>query len=142
MTAREYLEEIERQRVKIDNFRKEIDDLRASINLLPGVTYDGDHVQTSTTDSKVLEAVTVLVDKERNLAKLIEAHQQDRAARIMAIHKLADSDHMTVLYQRYVDGRYWWEIAQAISKNKKRSITERWVYKLHEKALEELEAIL
>lgn len=136
MTAREFLAEIERKRARIDNLRREINDLRESINLLPGVSYDGEKVQTSSTDDHVLRAIETLIDKERRLIRLIEEYEADRESRILTINLLADKDQCTLLYSRYVTGLYWWEIAKRMNRS------ERSVYAIHTAALEGLQAIM
>lgn len=136
MTARDYLDEIDKKRAKIDTLRKEINDLRESINLLPGVSYDGVKVQTSTTDVQVLATVETLVDKERRLSGLIEEWQRDRTARIQTIHLLADKDQISVLYARYVSGLYWWEIMRDMK------ASESTIHRIHRAALEELQTII
>lgn len=133
MDAREYLEEIRTQRARIDQLRAEIDRLRESINLLPGVTYDGDNVQTSTQDSAILTTVDELLDKERTLARMIKEHEEDVSARVSAILALDDEEQIAILYHRYVTGLYFWEIAREMK------ISESSVYRIHREALEEVE---
>lgn len=134
--AREYLDEIGRRKAEIDRLRKEIDDIRTSINLLPGVKYDGDHVQTSTTEDRVLRAVEALVDKERKYADLIKAYHEDRFARIMTIFDLTGEDLQRVLTMRYVDGLFWWEIMRELK------CSESTVHRLHRDALDQMDEIL
>lgn len=134
--AREYLEEIEAEKHHIDRLRKEIDQIRRSINLLPGVTYDGDRIQTSTTDDHVLAAVEDLIDKERRLADLIQEYHEDRLARIDLINRLANDKHRSILAARYVDGLRWWTI------QKRLKISESSIFRLHREAMEELEKMM
>lgn len=134
--AREWLEAILDRRAKIDQLRAEIDRLRQSINLLPGVSYDGDLVQTSTQDSAVLKKVEELTDKERQLADMVAEYETEVAARVKAIHALTGEEYTTVLYERYVRGRYWWEIARKLK------TSESTVYRIHREALELMEEVL
>ena len=133
MTASEYLSEIERLRVRIGTIKAELEATYESINLLPGVSYDGVNVQVSTTDSKVLEVVEQCVDKTRKLAEAIEKYEAAKSERIAKIHELTDPQQVEVLCARYITGMYWWEVAREMH------MSERWVYKLHAAALGELD---
>ena len=65
--ARDFLDEIERLRTRIGLLSAEYDAACKSINLLPGVSYDGIHVQTSTQDSRTLAQIEELTDKLHRL---------------------------------------------------------------------------
>ena len=49
------------------------------------------------------------------------------------IKKLRSENEMDVLFYRYIKGLDWWEIAE------KMQFSERWIYKLHGKALAHFE---
>lgn len=136
MTAREYLAEIERLRVRIGTLKAELDAVYASINLLPGVSFDGVNVQTTVTDSRVLAAVEKCVDKTRKLAETIEEYEAAKAERIAKIHELDNPQQVAVLCARYIDGLYWWEIVEKLG------ISRATAYRVHGDALGEMNKLL
>lgn len=130
--AREYLDEIERLRTQIGLFSAEYDAACKSINLLPGVSYDGIRVQASTKDNRILAQIEELTDKLHRLSDGIRELEQTRAERVAMINMLQEPEHIEVLYLRYVKGLYFWEVAREMK------TSERNVYYLHNRALAEL----
>lgn len=134
--AIDYLSEIDRQRILIGMLRAEYDAAITSINLLPGVTYDGVHVQTSSRDSKVIRMVEECAFKLTRLLGELERYEQDRAARIDLIRQLDDPKLSEVLMLRYVLGRYWWQVAREMR------CTRQTIYRLHKEAIAKISQIL
>lgn len=71
-----------------------------------------------------------------NLDQMIQELIDERYMRIKTyqqiagqIKKLRSENEKDVLFYRYIKGLDWWEIAE------KMSFSERWIYKLHGKAL-------
>lgn len=136
MTVREYLADIEQKRVQIGLLKAELDACYESINLLPGVSYDGVTVQTTTKDSKVLRMIDEATDKYRKLRDLIETYDHERTERMELINRLGVPEYITVLTGRYVQGLRFWEIARTMGRS------ERRTYELHRRALAELEGMM
>lgn len=136
MTARDYLADIEQKRVQIGLLKAELDACYASINLLPGVSYDGVNVQTTTKDSKVLRMIDEATDKYKKLRDLIETYDHERTERMELINRLGVPEYITVLTGRYVQGLRFWEIARTMGRS------ERRTYELHRRALAELEGMM
>lgn len=132
LKARDWLDEIERLRTQIGLFSTEYDAACKSINLLPGVTYDGIHVQVSTKDNRILEQIEELTDKLHRLSDDIRELEQVRSERVAMIKKLQEPEHIEVLTLRYVKGLYFWEVAREMN------TSERNVYYFHNGALAEL----
>ena len=75
-----------------------------------------------------------------NLDQMIQELIDERYMRIKTyqqiagqIKKLRSENEKDVLFYRYIKGLDWWEIAE------KMSFSERWIYKLHGKALAHFE---
>lgn len=136
MTAYEYLGEIERKRVQIELIKAELDAMMESINLLPGVSFDGVRVQTTSTDSKVLQMVVLCNDKRSQLFRKIEEYEKARNERIAAIDRLGEPKLIEVLTLRYVKGLYFWDVASRMKRS------ESSVYDLHAKALKAMEDVI
>ena len=134
MSAQEYLDEIEEMRTRIGLLKAELDVMMESINLLPGVSYDGVKIQTTSTDSKVIQMVIRCSDKRRVLLDEIEKYEQAAEERVRAIKALSDPKHIEVLTLRYIRMLYFWEVAREMS------TSESNIYRWHREALAELEA--
>lgn len=132
MNAREYLDEIEKMRTKIGLLKAELDVMMESINLLPGVSFDGVRVQTSSTDSNVIQMVIRCNDKRRELLDKIANYELATDERVAAIEALSDPQHIEVLTLRYIRGLYFWEVAREMS------TSESNIYRWHREALEEM----
>ena len=136
MTAQEYLEGIERQRLRIAEVSAKLDALYKDINFLPGVSYDGIKVQISTTDNRILSMIEEAEDRRKVLVEMIAEYQIDKEAREAVIGRLADDRLAALLTMRYVAGRYWWEISDELG------VSMRTAFRLHAEALEEMERIM
>ena len=138
MTAREYLREIEQKRVQIGLLKAELEACYASINLLPGVTYDGLHVQVSTDDSHVLSIVEEATDKYKRLVAEIEEYEAARKEAFKTVREMENKQHIKVLYLRYFEWMPWGRIAKRMGFKRD---TNR-AYQIHREALKALNDIL
>lgn len=119
---REYRASVRRV-TRIEEELKEIRTMKTSISIM----YDDMPRGTGQSD---LSSYAAELDKlEREL--VAERYRRvmlykDISSRIKCLKSKNEND---VLFYRYIKGLDWWEIAE------KMSYTERWVYKLHGKAL-------
>lgn len=138
MTAREYLREIEQKRVQIGLLKAELDACYASINLLPGVSYDGVNVQTTTKDSKVLRMIDEATDKYNRLVTEIEEYEAAREEAFKTVREMENTQYTEVLYLRYFAWMPWDRIAKRMGFKRD---TNR-AHQIHREALEALDDIL
>lgn len=109
MTAKEYLQRIRRADIKIAQRAKELEDLRKSISIISGIDYSKDRVQSSpTTGNKQIEK---LVDLENEIARMIDEQSEKKHNIIYQLQQLDKPEHVDVLYKRYVECKYFEEIA-------------------------------
>lgn len=138
MTAREYMADIEKWYIKIQTIKAELNACYASINLLPGVSFDGVHVQTSTNDSKALELVEEATDKYHQLLDKVAEYERKREAAFEVVMGLENKAHIEVLYLRYFSWMAWDRIAEKMGFKRD---TKR-AHQIHREALEELEKVI
>ena len=73
----------------------------------------GDKVQTSPGGDRFADMIASLADRELYLAEMIDIYRALRDKIVDQIMDLDDAVQADVLYQRYVQGRQWQEIADA-----------------------------
>lgn len=127
---KEYLQEYHGHVRRINRIEEEIKELR-NMKTTISINYDG--MPRSSKKSDLSEYASRLDELER---KLLE----EKYLRISAYKAIADQINMLksesekdVLFYRYIRALNWWEIAE------KMNYSERWVQKIHGKALAHLE---
>lgn len=101
--AKEYLQQIRRLDRLIEHRIKERDSLR-TFDGVSGISYDGDPVQTSPDGSAPFErTVEKLIALEAQLDNLIDEFVETRNRIIGEIHGLPNTNHVDLLYKRYVE---------------------------------------
>jgi len=138
MRAADWLREIERTHVQIELLKAELDACYASINLLPGVSFDGVNVQTSSNDSHVLALIEEATDKYNRLRDMIAEYEKQRAAAFAVVIGMDNRAYMRVLYLRYFSRLTWNEIAEAMGFKRD---TKR-AHQIHREAMAELDRVM
>ena len=135
MTAKEYLSRISelenmivRKKYRCRTFR----DIATNTT----VNNRGDAIQKSKVKSPLENIMVKVIDLEREI-EAEEARLVDLKAEVWEqLDKLTDETQKRILWLRYVNRKSWRHIATEVH------FTSRYVYKLHIKAIEELERIL
>lgn len=127
MTAKEYLKQIEQDKILINRARSRLCELAALSTTLKGVSYDFDRVQSSGNHS--MDNVEKIVDLEIKIRNMIYAYLDMSERIIIQINELGDIRASELLYLRYVDCLRWEEIACRLN------MGIRGVYKAHGRAL-------
>lgn len=129
---KEYLRSYRIHVRRVQRINAEIEELRA-MKMYPSVK-DSDgmpHGSNGTGDlsgyAADLDAMVQELIEERYLR--IKTYQQI----VRQIKRLLSENEKDVLFYRYIKGLDWWEIAE------KMCFSERWIYKLHGKALAHFE---
>ena len=135
MTAKEYLNRISKLDNEIKRKQQRCITLR-DVAMNTSVNNSNDVVQ-KTRDKNPLESIlTKVIDLEREI-EADESRLVDLKAEVWEqLDKLSDEITKRILWLRYADRKTWRCIASAVH------FTSRYVYKLHIKALNELEKIL
>ncbi len=79
------------------------------------------------------ETIAKLVDLENEIASDKDRLEKRKLEALELIGRLSSTDEQTVLVNRYFENKSWREIADYMY------YTERWIYKLHGRALLNME---
>ena len=101
--AKEYLKQVRKLDVMIEQLIKERDSLR-QFDGVSGIAYDGDPVQTSPDGSAPFEkTVARIIAMEAELDDLIDSYVSLKRRITREIHGLKNTNHVTLLYKRYIE---------------------------------------
>lgn len=135
MNAKEYLNQISELDGKIMKKQQRCRTLR-DVAMNTSVNNSNEAVQRTRNKSPLESIVTKVIDLEREI-EADEARLVDLKAEVWEqLDKLTDEIQKRILWLRYVERKPWRYISVAVH------FTSRYVYKLHIKALDELEKIL
>ena len=136
MTAKEYLSQLRRLNVIINNKIKELDELRSVSGCVSGIDYALDKVQVSPkaggSFEEVIEKIILL---DEYIDELTDEFAGLKVTLNADIEGLTNLKYRKVLQMRYVELLPFDEIAG------KMEISERSVYRLHGRALSSFESI-
>lgn len=131
MTVKEFLQSVRNQDGLLRAYEQELNDLRRRAYSISSPKL-GDKIQANhlTTLDAIVEKLERQAEKVNQAwDKLIELRERAKAL----IQKEHDNDCWCVLYRYYILGQTWEQIAVEMN------YTIRWTYKLHDKALQDLE---
>ena len=123
MEAKDFLKQIRKINILIENKQKEIDKLKA-LKVCSVVCGNQPIVKNSieTFENELNENIVALVDTKKKVQRVID--------------QIKEVDLVEVLYKRYFHFETWEQIALD------KYCTFQWVHKLHAKSLKEVQAIL
>lgn len=133
MTAKEYLKEIRKIDVSIDQKQIEYDTLKGSRTYVGGMDYSAERVQTSPDGSGFTRISDRLADLQREIDEEIDRWHDMRHERINQIQQLSKTEYVDILFRRYVQYQSLETIAGDLDKS------YYWICHLHGEALQELE---
>lgn len=112
MTAKEYLSQLRRLNVVINNKIKELDELRAMSGCVSGIDYSTDKVQVSPqaggSFENIIERIIIL---GQDINKEIDDYVDIKHKIINQINGLNDYRYVEVLYKKYVEFKRFEEVA-------------------------------
>jgi len=108
MTAKEYLQQVEKLNILINHHIEQLAELK-TIGAR-AVDYSADRVQTSPTNSMEL-LVSKWVDMEAEITQMIDRYVDLKYKVIREIHQLEDTRYIQVLYKRYIEFKSLHKIA-------------------------------
>ena len=131
MTIKEYLTQVRKLRILIDQRERELESLRAArFGCVSGVDYGRTPVKGSRrVGGSFEEAAIKAVDLEVETAALIVQYNELRHTIIGQIQQLKKPEHMQILYKRYVEEKRWEQIADEMGYD------SVYIRSLHGKAL-------
>ena len=134
MTAREYLSEVQRLQIIIEQKQERIKEIRESASTVRTVRFDLEKVQGGGQTDRIGDSVAKIVDLETEVESDIVNLIYRQHEITNQIHKLYNPNHMKILYKRYIEGKDLQTIADEIN------FTYQYVLELHGKALKAFEA--
>lgn len=108
--VKQYLSRLRALEAVITARKKLLDRLRKERTYLSGIQYDKDRVQTSS-NGDVMRASDRLIDLERDIERKVTRAVRLRETIITEIWAVETPQYVTLLLQRYVDGKRFEEIA-------------------------------
>ena len=113
MTIKEYLTQVRKLRILIDQRERELESLRtARFGCVNGVDYGRIPVKGSRRVGGSFEQASIkALDLEGEIAGLIEQYNELRHTIIGQIQRLDKPEHVQILYKRYVEEKRWEQIA-------------------------------
>ena len=134
MTAKEYLQQLHKADVIINQRIQEKADLRARLSSIGSFDYSKERVQTSLPEGAGYERqIARIIDLENEIDSLIDDYVDLKHKIIGEIHNMKKPDHIRILYKRYVENKRLEQIAVEMN------YTYQYVRELHGYALQEFE---
>ncbi len=132
MTAKEYLQQLQKLDVVINQRIHEKDDLRARLLRIGSADYSKERVKTSRSAGAGYEKQIVkIIDIENEIDSLIDKYVDLKHKVIGEIHNINKADHIKLLYKRYVENKMLEVIADEMS------YSYQYIKELHRHALQE-----
>lgn len=102
MTAKEYLKEIRKIDISIDQKQIEYETLKGSRTYVGGMDYSAERVQTSPDGSGFTRISDRLADMQKEINDEIDQWHDMRHERIRQIQQLSKVEYVDILFKRYV----------------------------------------
>lgn len=136
MDAKEYLTQIRKISMQINEKSEEIAQLKAQIEG-GSISYEKDGTTSGHTDTErnahmIMRLIELKDDINHQVDMLILAKQRAMAL----IDMVPDANQMTVLYERYIHLRSWEKISEKLN------YSLHYIYRIHNLALDEFNRIL
>ena len=136
MKAFDYLNQIKKMDVKINNDIEELESLQA-LAAKTTSALGGNRVQASGSQQKMADCVHKIIQLKEDIDSEIDTYVEYKEQVKKFIHEACDADCCRLLYLRYFKYETWETIA------KKMNYSRQWVTKsLHKKALKQMQAKL
>ena len=104
MTAKEYLQQLQRLDTVINQKIKEVRDLRLKSQSTGSIDYSKERVQTSPSgDAPFVKLIGRIVDLEAEINAEIDRYVDEKHKIINQIQGLKNADYISLLFKRYVE---------------------------------------
>lgn len=133
MTAKEYLQQIKADDLKIEQKLKEYESLAGRKTCLGSMDYSVLRVQTSPDGQGFTKIVDRLVDLQREINDDIDRFYDSKHKKIAEIQSLSKPEYIDILFRRYVEGKSLEQIAADMG------YSYHWCCHMHGEALKEFE---
>lgn len=133
MTAKEYLGQIRCYHNRIEEKKREIEELRDMATCIGSFDYSKDPVKTSPSGDAMVNAVAKIVDAREECARLIVTYLEKKNVIIREINEMSNETYRKLLYKRYVEYKRLEQIAVEMN------YQYEWIRQLHGRALQDFE---
>lgn len=132
MTARDYINSIEKEGFEIDKCLNKIERLEVLAENRSSRRYDNDRIQSSGSKDRIGDlTVKISMEKDR-LMTLIERNEAKREYFEKQIDRIDDLDYQRIIYYRHLDNMRYEDIADLLD------LSPQTVQNKHSKAMKEL----
>lgn len=132
MTAKEYLQQLERLNLLIQQKMKEQHDLEEMSKCVRAIDYSKDRVSSSCSgDAPFVNPVLKIVQLEQEINAEIDKYVDMKHTIINQIHKVKNKQYVEILFKRYVEFKCLEQIAVELD------MSYDWLKHLHGYALQE-----
>jgi DNA-directed RNA polymerase specialized sigma subunit len=131
MDAREYLSEVNRLEIKLENLQSEIEYYENLASGLRSMDYSSERVMTSIKPDKMSSAVVKVLEKRDEYEAALDDCMRRRKNIIDEINSLKDDRYVRLLYRKYVQGKTLAAIAREMG------YSQKHISRLHSDALDE-----
>ena len=135
MTAKQYLQQAFYLNQQIETDQRELEKLRALAETVPSIKQTEERVQTGGPVDRVSEIVAKIVDLEAEIQGEIDSYVTMQMTIRKIISRVKNKKWKVILKRRYIHFEKWEQIAEKTHQDL------RWVFRLHGKALQEIEKI-
>lgn len=117
MTAKEYLEQLTNMRIRINSINRKISECQErATNTAAKIS--GDIPQhNGETSGKIADNISKKVDLETTLQKIKEVFEEFEIRATAEINRVPDNLYSGLLFEKYVNGLTWEQVAEAIGKD-------------------------
>lgn len=136
MNAKEYLKRIARSEANIKAKKERLAVMREMAHSIGSPEMSDMPKNPNHGTSRLEESIVRMISLENEIRRDEERLCTDKTAALDLIGRIPNPEYQTVLISRYFKNESWESIAEAMF------YTERWIYKLHGWALQELDKIL
>lgn len=134
MKAKEYLQQLQRLDIVINQKIKEVDDLRLKSRSVGSIDYSKERVQTSPSgDAPFVKLIGRIIDLEAEINAEIDAFVDEKHRIINQIQALKNSKYIEILYKHYVEFKRLEVVAVEMN------FTYQYVVELHGYALKDFQ---
>lgn len=136
MTAKEYISQITRMEAFMETKRQRVATMKMLAANPGSVNLTGMPRNPSPSQSPMASIICKAVDLEAEIQHDEEKLAQKKMFLLDQIGKLKSSEGQTVLIKRYFEHKPYEDIADSLH------YSNRWVYRIHDKAISELDTIM
>ena len=105
MTAKEYLNNLRKLKRRLNNKKRQCENIRENIEFLRGIDYSKDKVQTSAKDS-MSETMATLLDLEHEVEDEIQRYTDQYNETVNRINGMSRKEYIDILTMRYLEDDY------------------------------------